>query len=313
MLTSCACKQTISCLLIQPNPDSALNATAGHLLQDDYEQFARQAKLMTSIHATIPTDLKEAALAAKRRGEDPGTSIKEDTEQRPTMKDKSASSSSVIMKKIPQRLVSTQSAPTPRAVAVQIDESDDEEDEDEASASKENDPALSPEPIPMQSPRRPTLAKRPLSDLPCPTEGESEYSDQNDYISPSERNVSNNVPQATAETSTNALHPGSQLSGRSQMVNFTAGRSLKDASTNRTIPVHDDEETSRPAKRICSDEAKENAVEGYGIAPPAKPTTKLSSVPPKVQSAGARKASAPGSLGAGGVKGGKPRIGLRRL
>ncbi len=28
---------TISCLLIQPNPDSALNATAGHLLQDDYD------------------------------------------------------------------------------------------------------------------------------------------------------------------------------------------------------------------------------------------------------------------------------------
>lgn len=61
---------TISCLLIQPNPDSALNQKAGALIQDDYEAFARQAKLMTRIHAPIPDRLVKTAQEAKRRGEE---------------------------------------------------------------------------------------------------------------------------------------------------------------------------------------------------------------------------------------------------
>ncbi|KIX04869.1 uncharacterized protein Z518_05740 [Rhinocladiella mackenziei CBS 650.93] len=63
---------TISCLLIQPNPDSALNAAAGALVQEDYEAFSTQAKLMTSIHAPIPRHLIKAVQDAKRRGEDDG-------------------------------------------------------------------------------------------------------------------------------------------------------------------------------------------------------------------------------------------------
>lgn len=42
---------TIRCLLINPNPESALNEEAGKLLLDDYEEFACRAKLMTSIYA----------------------------------------------------------------------------------------------------------------------------------------------------------------------------------------------------------------------------------------------------------------------
>ncbi|KAH3440700.1 hypothetical protein KXW39_008702, partial [Aspergillus fumigatus] len=68
---------TISCLLIYPNPDSALNSTAGALLQEDYDAFARQAKLMTSIHAPVPPDLRNAVVEAKSRGEEPGTLIPE--------------------------------------------------------------------------------------------------------------------------------------------------------------------------------------------------------------------------------------------
>ncbi|KEF55956.1 ubiquitin-conjugating enzyme E2 S [Exophiala aquamarina CBS 119918] len=62
---------TISCLLIQPNPDSALNATAGALIQEDYEAFSTQAKLMTRIHAPIPLALVNAVQDAKKRGEEP--------------------------------------------------------------------------------------------------------------------------------------------------------------------------------------------------------------------------------------------------
>lgn len=61
---------TISCLLIQPNPDSALNQKAGALIQDDYASFARQARLMTKIHAPIPAHLTHAAHDARRRGEE---------------------------------------------------------------------------------------------------------------------------------------------------------------------------------------------------------------------------------------------------
>jgi ubiquitin-conjugating enzyme E2 S len=43
---------TIRCLLIQPNPESALNEDAGKLLLEDYEEYAKQARLMTQIHAT---------------------------------------------------------------------------------------------------------------------------------------------------------------------------------------------------------------------------------------------------------------------
>ena len=252
---------------------------------------------MTSIHASIPPNLKEAAMAAKRRGEEPGVAFKEETDQRTNLKGKSVSSSSVIMKKLPQRLTSTQSAPIPRTIALDAESG---EEEDEASASKENNPALSPLSISLQSPRRPSLLKRPLSDLPCPTEDELDQTS----ISPSEQNVVNNVSQSSSEVSTSVAGPGAHY----------AGRSLRDASTNATVAMQSDIENGRSAKRICSDEAKENVVAGYSTEPPSKPSSiKLSSVPTKVQSASARKASATGSLGAGGGKGAKARIGLRRL
>lgn len=41
----------IRCLLIQPFPDSALNEEAGKLLFEDYEAYAKHARLMTDIHA----------------------------------------------------------------------------------------------------------------------------------------------------------------------------------------------------------------------------------------------------------------------
>lgn len=43
--------KTIKCLLIVPNPESALNEEAGRLLLERYEDYAKHAKLMTSIHA----------------------------------------------------------------------------------------------------------------------------------------------------------------------------------------------------------------------------------------------------------------------
>nr|XP_060622928.1 ubiquitin-conjugating enzyme E2 S-like [Anolis sagrei ordinatus] len=41
---------TIKCLLIHPNPESALNEEAGCLLLENYEEYASQARLLTEIH-----------------------------------------------------------------------------------------------------------------------------------------------------------------------------------------------------------------------------------------------------------------------
>ncbi|ORX56248.1 UBC-like protein [Hesseltinella vesiculosa] len=41
----------IKCLLIEPNPESALNEEAGKLLLEEYQSYAKRARLYTNIHA----------------------------------------------------------------------------------------------------------------------------------------------------------------------------------------------------------------------------------------------------------------------
>lgn len=41
----------IRCLLVEPNPESALHEEAGRLILEDYQAYARQAAMMTRIHA----------------------------------------------------------------------------------------------------------------------------------------------------------------------------------------------------------------------------------------------------------------------
>ena len=43
--------QTVKCLLIYPNPESALNEEAGRLLLEQYSEYSKQAKMMTEIYA----------------------------------------------------------------------------------------------------------------------------------------------------------------------------------------------------------------------------------------------------------------------
>ncbi|KAJ5097046.1 Ubiquitin-conjugating enzyme E2 [Penicillium angulare] len=175
---------TISCLLIQPNPDSALNSTAGNLLREDYDTFAHQAKLMTSIHAPIQSDLQPAVKEAKHRGEDP-SSIPRDEDsntnasaysQRPRKQQRTRSN---IPKKTSHRSNTPEFIPPPRDIVPppqpmigedQMQISDDEnENDDPVSASKENNPSLSPTPLhlapPSIRPRKNAFGKRPLSVL----------------------------------------------------------------------------------------------------------------------------------------------------
>ncbi|KAG6430951.1 hypothetical protein SASPL_109025 [Salvia splendens] len=52
----------IRCLLIEPFPESALNEQAGKMLLEDYDEYARHARLFTGIHAVKPkSKLKSGA------------------------------------------------------------------------------------------------------------------------------------------------------------------------------------------------------------------------------------------------------------
>ena len=46
--------QTIKCLLIVPNPESALNEEAGKMLLERYDDYSARARLYTDIHAKPP-------------------------------------------------------------------------------------------------------------------------------------------------------------------------------------------------------------------------------------------------------------------
>ena len=250
-------------------------------------------------------------MVAKRRGEEPGTTILDAAEGRSSMKGKSASSSSMVMKKLPQRIASTQSAPLSRRAA-QDEESADEGDAN--SESKENNPLLSPTPVLAQTPPRPTLAKRPLSDLPTPVEKDDDSVDA-PLLSPSEQNIANNIHAnlnvAALESSRKELR-----SGEEGICVRVPGRSLQDVDTNGLAAASFDsssiDDNARPAKRVCSEEGKENLSEGQRFV--SLPERHLSAFNDGTESGllAPRKASAPGSLGPGGVKG-KSRLGLRRL
>ncbi|KAG0473524.1 hypothetical protein HPP92_014904 [Vanilla planifolia] len=44
----------VRCLLIEPFPESALNEQAGKMLLEDYDEYAKHARLYTGIHALKP-------------------------------------------------------------------------------------------------------------------------------------------------------------------------------------------------------------------------------------------------------------------
>lgn len=47
--------QTIKCLLIVPNAESALNEEAGKMLLERYDDYSQRARMMTEIHAQPAT------------------------------------------------------------------------------------------------------------------------------------------------------------------------------------------------------------------------------------------------------------------
>ncbi|KIK45690.1 hypothetical protein CY34DRAFT_801312 [Suillus luteus UH-Slu-Lm8-n1] len=64
---------TIKCLLIYPNPESALDEEAGKLLLEDYDAYCSRAKLITSVHATPRTRPPEFQTPSAEKEEESST------------------------------------------------------------------------------------------------------------------------------------------------------------------------------------------------------------------------------------------------
>lgn len=59
---------TIKCLLIVPNAESALNAEAGKMLLEHYDDYSRRAKMMTEIHAQKASAAKSSSSSSSSDG-----------------------------------------------------------------------------------------------------------------------------------------------------------------------------------------------------------------------------------------------------
>lgn len=60
--------QIIRCLIIEPNPESALNEEAGKLFMESYDEYSRKAKILTDVHATSTDDGEEENIAVETNG-----------------------------------------------------------------------------------------------------------------------------------------------------------------------------------------------------------------------------------------------------
>jgi len=52
---------TVKCLLIVPNPESALNEEAGKLLLENYDEYFSRAKLYTEVHARVSSSQSKSS------------------------------------------------------------------------------------------------------------------------------------------------------------------------------------------------------------------------------------------------------------
>lgn len=196
----------------------------------------------------------------------------------------------------------------------------DADTDDEASASKENDPSLSPSAVAVESPRIHGSTKRPLADLPTPTEPEQD-SGSLFSTSPTENNMSSNIPLSSAPIGSNPDRSaeGLKLVERRRGVNHNT-RAIRGMGQDKPIIIPFDEKTESdddvPAsKRICSREGKENGFEALGICETATFATRSAlasgSVPAARLPAVVAKKQIQNTVAGSRIT--RPRVGLRRL
>ncbi|GFF27067.1 ubiquitin-conjugating enzyme E2 S [Aspergillus lentulus] len=322
---------TISCLLIYPNPDSALNSTAGALLQEDYDAFARQAKLMTSIHAPVPPDLKTAVVEAKSRGEEAGTLIPEHEGTRSLRSRTGTRVQSLTMKTKKPSVTPQPSDQTDADPHNNHPESDDDSDTTRPSTSKENDPSLSPCPVKLAlpSPRKNAHGKRPLSDLTTSLDPEPDSLMEPDFA-PSRTTDKPTMTMTTSEKNIAANHtPHRDSSPQPQPQRKSPKLSHLDKGVNASARIRDDviiifEDASDPSdvQSHHSNDSKENRAALHaskGMGPSARksphyPSSLLAPSPAITCPSGSKSRAVSGSrkVSSSSMKA-KPRIGIRRL
>eukprot|EP00759_Apiculatamorpha_spiralis_P054080 PhF_6_TR6812/c0_g1_i1/m.9804/K10583/UBE2S, E2EPF; ubiquitin-conjugating enzyme E2 S len=91
----------IRCLLVEPNPESALNEEAARLLLEQYDEYSARAKMMTSIHAMNPA-LRPSKLENKKAAGE--GSAEPSTPTMPTSTTTAATPASLEKKKSLKRL-----------------------------------------------------------------------------------------------------------------------------------------------------------------------------------------------------------------
>jgi ubiquitin-conjugating enzyme E2 S len=69
---------TIKCLLIVPNPESALNEEAGKLLLERYDDYCTRAKIYTEIHAK-PKNSEKASSSSTSDGSGASSATESET------------------------------------------------------------------------------------------------------------------------------------------------------------------------------------------------------------------------------------------
>jgi len=77
---------TVKCLLIVPNAESALNEEAGKLLLEQYDEYAKRAKMMTEIHARAPKEV-ESSSASKHDATSSKSAVSSSSHKRPATAD----------------------------------------------------------------------------------------------------------------------------------------------------------------------------------------------------------------------------------
>ncbi|KAF9451011.1 hypothetical protein P691DRAFT_415787 [Macrolepiota fuliginosa MF-IS2] len=101
---------TVKCLLIYPNPESALDEEAGKLLLEDYESYCSRAKLITSVHATPrakpieftdPSPAESSSLAASTSASTPSVSALSSSRSTPATSSTTASSTTATTASTP--------------------------------------------------------------------------------------------------------------------------------------------------------------------------------------------------------------------
>ena len=131
---------------------------------------------MTSIHAPIPPNLREAVLEAKRRGEEDESGLQPEARDHSGTSRAASITTSLGMKKQKvsiAEVVHQESNARPSSSTQDVTEAS--RDPEEGDDAKENDPSHSPSPAygSYETMRKHILGKRPLSELPTPIDPET--------------------------------------------------------------------------------------------------------------------------------------------